>query len=1064
MKRHRQQKNTSKHYVVRGIMLCLVVFLCFPLFSQSQISIKGKVTDTSSEPLIGVSIVIEGTTIGTITDLDGNYSLSVPSDESYLVYSYVGFETIKEKVDNRRVINVSLIESAQNLSELVVVGYGIQKKETVTGSVSTVKGSELLKSPVTNLSNTLVGRMSGVNAFQRSGEPGYDGSTIRIRGSNTLGNNDPLIIIDGVAARAGGLDRVDPAEIENISVLKDASAAIYGSRAANGVILVTTRTGKTNQAPQVSYSFNQGWSSPTRKPEMTNSAEYATLRNEIIINDASVNPMSGEDPKPYTLWKTEEEIQKYRDGSDPWFYPDTDWYKAVLADWSPQRTHNVTLDGGSEKFQYFVTFGHRFQDGIYKKSANNYEQTNLRINLDFKINDWMDVDVGMLGRQENRNFPSQGAGSLFGMTARGRPTDHAYWPNGKPAPAQERGHNPVVAATNETGYTKDRRYFIQTNASLNIKIPGIEGLNLRGSVSYDKRLDKSTTWFQPWYLYDWDGRSYEEDGVTPKLEASLNYPSHSDPSLDKRSADQTNMVLSAILSYNRNFGDHGIDFLVGTERDESDRDYFDAYRRYYLSTALHTFKAGGDKEKNNSSGGDDANWNRARLNYFGRLAYNYKEKYLAEFVWRVDGSYMFASGERYGFFPGVLLGYRISEEEFWKNNLSFIDYFKIKASWGQLGNDQIYFDGTLQEYQFDAAYRYSWGYIIDNEDKKGLSIARFPNPHVTWEVANNLNVGIEGRLLEGLYFEIDYFYNKRSNILWRRNASIPKTAGLTLPAENIGKVDNKGFDFKLEWNDRIGKDFLYQISATGGYSSNKIKFWDEAPGAPEYQRSTGKRMNTGLYFKADGVFKDWDEINDENRPNYDGITSDKDLKPGDIKFKDVNGDGKITPDDRVRMNKNDEPKFTYGINASLQYKNFDFTMLWQGAAGSWTKVYFDSGEFGNYFKRIYDNRWSPDQPSSKYPRVHAREQYYWDSGAGANNTFWMVSTSYLRLKNIELGYTIPAEIVSKTKILSGFRVYVSGHNLLTISPSREIDPESTSRNGSGYLQTKVLNFGFTANF
>lgn len=1039
--------------------------LCTTLVFAQQKTIKGIVVDATGEPLIGVNVSVKGTTIGIITDIDGKYTLEVPTNAT-IVFSYIGYRTQEHSVGNQTTINITLQEDTQNIDEVVVVGYGVQKKETVTGSVSTLKGDDLVKSPVANLSNAIAGKMSGVVTYQRSGEPGYDGATIRIRGSNTLGNNDPLIVIDGVAARAGGLERLDPNEIETMSVLKDASAAIYGARAANGVILITTKKGRMGKKPEFTYSFNQGWSKPTNLPEMCDAVEYSELMNELYMNKAMLNPAknNGQTMGEYTLFRTPEEIELYRNGSDPWRYPNTDWYAATFKNWSPQRVHNASLEGGSDKYQYFVNFGHKYTDGLYHKSANNYKQFNLRMNVDAQFNDFIKVGAQLMGRQENRNFPSQGAGDLLWFTSRGRPTDQAYWPNGLPGPAQEYGRNPVVACTDETGYTHDKRYYIQSNAKVEITQPWIKGLKLTASVSYDKYLKQSKTWFQPWTLYDWDKVSYEADGKTPKLTPMLSYPNHEDPDLSMESTDQTNTVLSGILTYDRNFGDHGVNFLIGMERDWSNAESFNAYRRYFLSNALHHFNAGGDKEKNARSDGD--NWERARMNYFGRMAYNYKEKYLAEFVWRYDGSYMFAEGNRFGFFPGILLGYRISEEDFWKENLSFIDYFKIRASWGQMGNDQVYFDGSLREYQFSPTYYYEWGMVIDNADEKGLRISRFPNPNITWERANNFNIGIETHTFDNrLYLEADYFYNKRSNILWRRNASIPTTSGLTLPAENIGKVDNTGFDFKIEWSDNIGKDWHYSISATGGYAKNTIKFWDEAPGAPEWQKSTGHPMNTSLYYEYDGVFKDWDEINDiANRPNYDGITKDADLRPGDMKFKDLDGDGKITPDDRYRSDRTNEPKWTYGITGNLQWKNFDLSVLFQGAADSWTKVYWEAGDIGNYPKYVYDKHWSIENPSSLYPRVNERSAYYWDGTAAGSNTYWMVNTNYIRLKNLEIGWTLPKAWLSQTKLISYARIYVNGVNLLTFSPCKDIDPESTSSNATNYPQSKIINVGFTVTF
>lgn len=533
-----------KSNLFRMLTLLLLIFCTTNVFAQQK-NVRGTVVDASGDPLIGVNVSVKGMTIGIITDMEGRYQLEVPANAT-LLFSYIGYRSQEIAVGNQLSINITMQEDTQNIDEVVVVGYGVQKKETVTGAVSTLKGDDLIKTPVANLSNAIAGKMSGVVTFQRSGEPGYDGATIRIRGSNTLGNNDPLVVIDGVAARTGGLERLDPNEIETMSVLKDASAAIYGARAANGVILITTKKGRAGKKPVFSYSFNQGWSKPTNLPEMCDAPQYAELMNELYMNKAMKNPAknNGVGMGDYTLFATQEEIQKYRDGSDPWRYPNTDWYAATFKDWSPQRIHNASLEGGSDKYQYFVNFGHKYTDGLYHKSANNYKQFNLRMNVDAQLNDFIKVGTQLMGRQENRNFPSQGAGDLLWFTSRGRPTDQAYWPNGLPGPAQEYGRNPVVACTDETGYTHDKRYYIQTNANVEITQPWIEGLKLVASVSYDKYLKQSKTWFQPWTLYDWDKVSYESDGTTPKLTPMLSYPNHEDPDLSMESTDQTNTVLS----------------------------------------------------------------------------------------------------------------------------------------------------------------------------------------------------------------------------------------------------------------------------------------------------------------------------------------------------------------------------------------------------------------------------------------------------------------------------------------------------------------------------------------
>lgn len=1054
---------------IKGLVALMLLF-CTTLTYAQTLTVTGTVTDATNAPLVGVTVLIKGTSVGEITDVDGKYTLTKVPANGTLVFSYIGYVTQEVAVKNKKTVDVSLPEDTKALEEVVIVGYGVQKKETVVGAVAPIQGAALAKTPTANLSNALTGRLSGVITFQRSGEPGYDGTTIRIRGSNTLGNNDPLVVIDGVAARAGGLERLNPNEIESMSVLKDASAAIYGARAANGVILITTKKGKQSQKPELTYTFNTGWGRPGILPKMCDAPEYAELRNELIIDAAMVNPLVGPTPTNLTLFKTPEEIQKYRDGSDPWRYPNTDWFKETYADWSPQQIHNVTLEGGTDRFSYFASFGYTYQNGYWRNSANNYNQYDMRTNLDAKLNNYMHLSIGLMGRQENRNFPSQSAGDILWFTGRGRPTDPAYWPNGLPGPAQEYGRNPVVAATSQTGYDRDKRYYIQTNANLEISQPWIDGLKLNLTVSYDKFLQQRKKWFQPWYLYTWDGATVDANNI-PVLTKSLSYPSHPDPDLNMYSQDQTNMVTGAILHYDKKFGDHEISFLAGTEKDNSDNSFFRAYRRYFLSPEVQQFDAGGTVERDATStdpddGGADYNWNRGRMNYFGRLSYNYKEKYMFEFNWRDDASYMFPADTRYGFFPGFLVGYRISEENFWKNHLSFIDYFKIRGSWGQMGNDQVVYNGSLYEYQYLATYQLAYGYIIDNTDVTGLQISHFPNPAITWEVASNTDVGFEMRTLKNrLSIEADYFYNRRSDILWLRNASVPQTSGLTLPAENIGKVNNQGFDLKLEWGDAVGKDFNYRISATVSHAKNKIVFWDEAPGAPDWQKSTGHPMGAGLYYEYDGAFKDWNEINDKaHRPDYSGITNDDALQPGDMKFKDINGDGQITPDDQVRVDKTSEPTWTYGLNAAFQWKAFDMNILFQGAADSWQKIYFDSGDIGNYSKWIYDHHWSVDDPSSKYPRVHARAIYYWDGNSAGNNTFWMWNTDYLRLKNIEIGYTLPKQIVDKTKFFSYFRVFANAQNLLTFSPCKDIDPETTSQNATAVPQSKIINIGFSVKF
>jgi len=1036
----------------RSKLLYLLAFLLsssWVAFGQNQ-TITGKVTDEKGEALIGVNIIVRETNKGTTTNVDGKYTLSVPGSSSKIIYTFVSYESREVTVGNQSIINVSLNPDAKSLSEVIVVGYGVQKKATVSGSVVSVKGSDLQKSPSVNLSNSLAGRMAGVVAVNRSGEPGSDGSTIRIRGANTLNNNDALIVIDGIPNRSGGLDRINPADIETISVLKDASAAIYGARAANGVILITTKKGKSGK-PELSYSFNQGFSDPTVIPKLTNASQYVGMLNDLDIYQLPTNQWSAATAAykasgvyngrkaPYSPT----DIQKYGDGSDPWLYPNTDWYGATLKPWSPQSRHNVQLSGGSENIKYLASMGYQNQDAFYKNSAKGYKQYDLRLNLDAKINENVNLSIGILGREEFRESPTQAAGAIFRMQMRGKPQEQAFWPNGLPGPDIENGQNPVVITTNQTGYDRDKQSYFQTNGQLDVKIPWIQGLKLSGTAAIDKRFRSTKRWETPWTLYQ-KGSGFEADGKTPTLVASKRGPA--EPRLTVGDETQLNILLGAIATYERKFNGHGITVLAGTNRETIDGDNFNAYRRFFISPALDQLFAGGDLEKNNAGGA----YERARLNYFGRVAYNFKEKYLAEFLWRYDGSDIFPEDTRYGFFPGGMLGWVMSEESFIKDQLPAINFLKLRGSWGQMGNDQI------ATYQYLSTYGFR-SYIIGNTETKTLFETKIPNNNIQWEVATNSDIGLEGSLFsDKVTFELDYFYNKRTDILWVKNASVPQSTGLTLPAQNIGEVENTGFDFTLGYRNQIG-DFKYNIGLNGGYAKNKILFWDEAPGAPEWQRSTGRPMNTYVAYQYDGVFKDQADI-DATTISYKALVNT--LRPGDMKYKDWNGDGKIDPNDAVRNDFTQLPLFQGGFNIGATYKNFDLTILFQGAAGA--MQYISAGEMGNignYLTDIYENRWTVENPSSVHPRIANRNDQYFS----ANNTYWLRNSDYIRLKNFEIGYNIPETLLSKIG-LKNCRVYTNGLNMFTWDKLKIFDPETVNSTGQYYPQSKIMNLGLTATF
>ncbi|MGZ3871320.1 MAG: SusC/RagA family TonB-linked outer membrane protein [Mucilaginibacter sp.] len=1037
---------------------------------NAPIKISGKVTDqVTGETLIGVSVKVKDSNAGTLTDVNGNFTLTAP-DNAVLIVSYIGYNTLEVPVNGQTTLNIKLQPSAKGLNEVVVVGYGVQKKITVTGAVVAVKGDELIKSPATNLSNSIAGRMAGVTATNAGGEPGYDGATIRIRGTNTLGNSDPLLVIDGVPSPAGQntIDRINPADVESISVLKDASAAIYGSRAANGVILVTTKHGKTGK-PDISYTYNHGWSQPTVIPKMANSTEYATLANEIDLYNlpsqywsaaSAAFKTTGSFTRPdngatSTASFQPSDFQKFADGSDPWGHPNTDWFKATLKTWSPQTRQNIQLSGGSENVKYLTSIGYENQDGYYKNSATGYKQYDFRMNLDAKVNKYISTSFGVSGRQENRSFPDGGGASdIFRMLMRGYPNKPAYWPNGLPGPDIENGQQPVLITTNKTGYYKDIRYYVQTNGKIEITVPGIEGLKFTGNVALDKYILQTKGWQTPWYIYSWDNVTYEADGKTPVLTKVARGPAQAN--LSQGSEDQLSSMLEGIASYNHSFGNHNVVVLAGVTQEKSNSSYFGATRKYFNSTAIDQLSAGGNAEIGNSGGA----WERARLSYFGRVGYNYKEKYLAEFLWRVDGSYIFPENHRFGFFPGISAGWRISEEDWFKSNVKFLQNFKIRGSWGQLGNDQSYLPGTttLAEYQFLPLYNIG-SYIIGGAPAQTLAEGTAPNPNFTWEVANNSDIALEGTTLNGkLDFVLEAFINKRTSILYNQAGTIPATAipSDKLPPVNYAKLTNKGWEFQLTYHDNVGQ-VRYNVGVTGSYAKNRIDQWNEAGGVPAWQRSTGHPYGSNLYYVYTGIFATQAQI-DANKIDYSGVGAST-LRPGDMMLEDYNHDGKINGDDQVRNDKNTTPTFQGGLNFGVQYKNFDLTVLFQGATGAQLYFQTESGTIGNFTQYSYDHRWTVDNPSTLYPRTVDRNNQYFSNG----NTYWLLNMNYVRLKNVELGYTLPSKI-GKVIGMSNLRLYANGLNLFTLAKQHIYDPESTSSDGHYYIQSRVINLGASVKF
>jgi TonB-linked SusC/RagA family outer membrane protein len=1051
------------------LVACSLLLLSQAALAQTR-TITGTVKDSKTgEPISGATIKILHTDIGTSADAKGSFRIEVPSTISKVVFSIsgVGYTPVEITPRDENVI-VGLTPENKLLTDVVVIGYGTAKKATLTGAVSSIKAKEVTEAPVTNVSNALAGRLPGLVAVTTSSEPGSDGSNLRIRGSNTFNDNSVLVVIDGVPDRS--LERIDPNSIESITVLKDASAAIYGSRAANGVILVTTKQGKTGK-PEITLNGNYGYSQPTKLPKMADAPLYATALNEI----AYYNNPSGGLNQTYTT----DQIQKFSDGSDPLRYPNTDWFKTVLKPRSAQSNANLSISAGTESMRYFVALDYKDQDGQYKNSATYYKQYGFTSNIDGKVNKNIHVAVNMNGRLEDKHYPQKSAGTIFNDLVSAYPTSVAWWPNGLPGPAREHGENPVVISTGATGVNNDRYYVLNSNLKLDINIPWVKGLSFNGNVSYDQGFDFDKNFTRPWRLYSWDKTTVDASGNPVLTSNVFGAGAYNSPTLYESFQNNYSKLAYGLLNYQTNIGEnHNLKLMVGTQLSKGNTESFNAYRDLFTSTAVQEMFAGATA--NQATGGTGTV--NSRLSYFGRANYSFANKYLVEFVGRYDGSYIFAPGHRFGFFPGVTAGWVASEEKFFKENIKFIDYFKLRGSWGKTGNDRVADFQYLTKYLFGSSYYNQPGqyypFVVNNagalNELQTVYDSAVANPNITWEIANQSNIGFNATFLNNrLSVEADYFYYKRSNILWPPNATVPASAGLTLPSVNYGKAQNKGFDFNITYSDVTPSKFSYSVSVNGGYAQNKVLQWGEAPGAPAWQQTTGHPMGSGLYYVADGLIH-----NSKDSLDYaSGFTSwglSTKPAPGDIRYADIAKNDTMDSRQQKRVYKSSIPTFTFGTYINLGYKNFDLSILLQGATGAVTYVNSDGGTFTNFRKSLLDGRWSPTNPDGNNPRTPNRGNYYWDN---TGNTFFLHKTDYVRLKTLQFGYTLNQKLLQKANI-KNLRVYVSGQNLLTWCPGlKDFDPEAganakptdlrnaiPSISGGNYPLSRVVAMGMTMTF
>lgn len=1009
--------------------------------------ITGTVYDEKGGTLPGVSVLVKGTTTAAMTDALGKYSIKVPADNAVLIFSYIGYTKLELPVGGKRVLDAKLSPDSRSLNELIVVGYGTQKKETVTGSISQIKGADLVKSPQPNLSNSLAGRFSGVIVNNRGGEPGYDGSNITIRGQATTGSNSVLVVVDGIPGQIGGLERLDPNDIESVSVLKDASAAIYGNRAANGVILVTTKRGKTGK-PSISYSFNQGFSSPTRLPKLADAATYAQLMNEINFDSSPSGGMN----QSYS----EAQIQKFRDGSDPLLFPNTDWAKTVLKDVTKQNQHSLSVTGGTEDVKYYVSLGMINQDGLYKNGVANYKQYNFRSNVDANVSKRLKVGLSLAGREENRKFPITGAGDLFRSIYRAKPIVAAFYPNGFPTRGIE-GANPAVLATDLGGTSNNPTQVLNAILKGSYQIPGIEGLSADGFFSVDKSNVFTKTFNKPYLLYEYQASS---DSYKSDI-----YGGNNKKATLKESQQREYLLTSNVkLNFARRFGLHDINAFVGFEQSKNNIEYFDAERFNYLSTQLPELSQGGTAATDFLNSGYSSNYTRRSI--ISRIAYSYDDKYLFEGQLRRDGSSIFAKGKQWGSFPSVSAGWRINKERWFSENVKFFDELKLRASYGSLGNDNV------KGFQFyDNYILINNGFVAQAPGgtptiQPGVGLSKLANPDITWEVSKKLDIGINATFLQNFTLEAIYFKQQRSDILAARNASLPGSSGIVnpyndksanynplVPSENIGKVNSEGFEGTLGYAHH-GSEFNWGLSGNFTYAKSKIIFVDEASGTLAYQRETGGPLNSYLLYNSIGMFRTQADL--DSYPHVPGA------KVGDLKFQDFNGDGVLNADDMTRQKYGNIPQITYGFNFNASYKNFDLSVLFAGQTQVSQYVLPESGSIGNFYSSWADNRFSPTNPNGSYPKVTERASNA-ISGGGYRNTFWLNNASFLRLKNVELAYNLKGEFLSKIKI-SGVRLFASAFNLFTITKVKDYDPEGNSESGQFYPQQRIINLGANVKF
>lgn len=1009
----------------------LLYGLIFPIMAQQKPIINGKVLSISGETLSGTSIVIENMRTGELKSISAGESglfqiSSLSLNEKYnLFFEHVGYQ--KDSILNYSILNnennsllIRMSPKQDILESVVVVGYGTQKKSDISGAISSVSGATLTKAPVPNLANSLAGKLTGVITAQRSGKPGFDDPTFLVRGQSTFGDNGALVLVDGVER---SMSRIDPNEIASVTVLKDAaSAAVYGARGANGVVLITTKRGIAGKT-SLSYTGSFGFQQPTLVPKMMNGLDYATYLNMARENQGEFKIFS------------EKDLEAIKTGE----IPSTDWWKETLKKNAPIQQHNLMLNGGKDGTKYFISFGILDQDGLYELS--NFKRYNLRMNLDNQVTKDLAISLDIGGRHENLSQSAVGDG-LFSTILNSKPTEAPYVPydirNGG---LGSNGQNvSPIGQANNSGYNKTNNNVFQGTLQAKYDAPFLKGLSAKIRFSYDRFFSDAKTFTTPYTYYNYDriNNLYSE------------FLTGGGTSLYEGTANDGLITTQTFVNYDNTFGDHNISALFLVEQTKYHYQNLQASRVQFESTAIDQLFAGPELNQQNNGSANET----AKQGYVGRINYDYKGKYYLQGNVRYDGSFNFPANKRWGLFPAVSVAWNMHREDFLQDN-PILSSLKLRASYGQFGNDRI------PAFQYISGFRYGSGSMIGGNYQSGLVDIGIPNANITWETATNTDIGVEFGILKGLLSgEVDYFYKKTKNILLPRNASVPESFGADLPYENIGIVENQGFEAVLRFNKRIN-DWSIQSDINMTYAKSKVIYMDEPENVEDRIKRTGKPLNQFFGLEAIGLFQTQGEI--DKSADQDGLNN-LSIKTGDIKYRDYNGDGVINGEDIHDVGYSDIPNLIFGFNFVVNYKAFSLSTNLQGAKNFQQYIRFDPFNLdANALSRFKDS-WTEDNRGASLPRLY--------SGIKQNNTlrssFWLYDATYLKLRNIEFAYTFSDNPVFKNIGIQSLRVFAGGNNLFQWSKLNDFDAETPNidpdRNSYYYPQLKSYTFGLNVTF